>query len=224
MIFNKIKRKIKDVLSLSGNGERVDINVNKNNDFEGLDIYQKSHVKRYEFAKKILNSEDVVADFACGTGYGTVMLSDNSKHVTGLDIDSKVIDAISKRYSHNKKVSFINSNILDISYQNQFDKIISFETLEHLEEEDIVNVLKLYFNALKYNGVLLFSVPYMQEDTTQAINMGFHKTFYINEEKIKNWLSKSGFMKADFKYQNYKTHSIEDILAEKDFIICEAYK
>lgn len=224
LIFKKIKRRLKNFFSLSGRGERIDINNNKNNNFEGFDIYQKSHIKRYEFVKELINSEDIIGDFACGTGYGTAMLSEKSKKVIGLDINEKVINAVKKRYNKNTKADFIVLNILDIKHENYFDKIVSFETVEHLEEKEIIIVFKLFFKALKNNGKLFFSVPYMQKDTPQALRMGFHKTYYIDEEKIQKWLKTTGFKKSYFKYQNYKTHEIKDILNEKDFIICEAYK
>jgi hypothetical protein len=54
--------------------------------------------------------------------------------------------------------------------------------------------------------------------------MGFHKTFYIDEKKIKNWLSQASFKLEYYKYQNYKTHIIKNNLKEKDFIICIAKK
>lgn len=226
-ISNKISyifRNIKDKLSLSDKGERVDINCNKNQKFEEFDIYQKSHFKRYEYAKQILDQGDIVGDFACGTGYGTSMLSEKSAKVVGVDINERVIKTIKKRYRENKEVEFIASNILNIEYKNYFDKIISFETLEHLEEKDIPNVFNIYFKALKRNGKLIFSVPYMQEKCENAIQLGFHKTFYIDQKKIKTWLDQACFYPICFKYQNYKTHNIVEKLDEKDFIICIACK
>src|SRR3989304_1701784 len=202
-LFKKIFNKLKNKFSLSDNGERVDINNNKNTNFEKLDMYQKNHIKRYEFAKQLLNPGDIVGDFACGTGYGTAMLSEKSVKVIGMDINKKVIETIKKRYQENKRVEFITSNILDIKYENYFNKIVSFETIEHLEENDIPKVFNLFFKALKDNGKLTFSVPYMQKNNKAAAQMGFHKTFYIDENKIQTWLDQAGFKKSFFKYQNY---------------------
>jgi 2-polyprenyl-3-methyl-5-hydroxy-6-metoxy-1,4-benzoquinol methylase len=216
--------RIKDIYSLYDKGERVDINYNKYQNQEKLDIYQKSHLKRYEFVKQLLNQNDIIGDFACGTGYGTSMLSERSAKVIGIDINERVIKVIKKRYRKNNKIDFIVSNILNIKYKDYFNKIVSFETVEHLEEKDILLVFKLFFNALKTNGVIIFSVPYMQEASEAAIKMGFHKTFYIDEQKIKDWLEQAGFKKHSFKYQNYETHDIVDTLDKKDFIICIAEK
>jgi cyclopropane fatty-acyl-phospholipid synthase-like methyltransferase len=222
-LFKKIKNKIRTKLSLSGNGERVDINNNSIN-FESLDVYQKNHLKRYGYAQHVLSSNDTVGDFACGTGYGTVILSKKSNKVIGIDIDKKVIHAIKKRYLHNKNVEFIALNILDIPYENHFNKIISFETIEHLEEHNIPSVFSVFYKALKNGGKLIFSVPYMQEKSEDAIKLGFHKTFYIDETKILSWLKIAGFKNTNFKYQNYDTHEISSELDKKDFIICETNK
>jgi 2-polyprenyl-3-methyl-5-hydroxy-6-metoxy-1,4-benzoquinol methylase len=170
---------IRDELSLSDKGERVDINYNKDINWEKLDIYQKSHLKRYEFAKQLMDQNDAVGDFACGTGYGTLILSEKSAKVIGVDINKKVISIIKRRYKKNKNVEFITSNILDLKYENYFDKIVSFETVEHLDEKDTPCIFNIFFKALKNNGKLIFSVPYIQEKSEEAIKMGFHKTFYI---------------------------------------------
>lgn len=226
-IINKffyIIKRIKDWLSLSDKGERVDIDYNRNQSLDSFDIYQKNHLKRYEFVKTMLSENDIVGDFACGTGYGTQILSEKSAKVIGVDISEKVIKAVKKRYAKNVKTEFVASNILDLTYKNYFDRIVSFETVEHLDEADIPRVFQVFFDALKNNGKLVFSVPYMQEKSEAAIKMGFHKTFYIDERKIEEWLRQAGFKVNYYKYQNYETHLVEDRLEKKDFIICEASK
>lgn len=226
-IINKIHyigKRIQDRLSLSDGGERVDIDYSRHLNTDSFDMYQKSHYARYEFAKNLLQPTDIVGDFACGTGYGTSMLSENSTKVIGVDINTKVVKTIQKRYVENKKIEFFVSNILNINYLEYFNKIISFETVEHIDETLIPDVFKIYYRALKIDGVLVFSVPYMQKMTKEALEMGFHKTFLIDEHKIQKWLDQAGFKKSYFKYQNYKTHHISDTLVEKDFIICVASK
>ena len=77
-----------------------------------MDIYQKNHLRRYEFAKDIINFGDICGDFACGTGYGSVLISDKAKEIIGADLDKIVVDTIKKRYEN------INNNItfFDILY------------------------------------------------------------------------------------------------------------
>ena len=45
-----------------------------------------------------------------------------------------------------------------------------------------------------------------------------------DENKIKDWLNEAGLKIKSFKYQNYDTHTIENDLEKKDFIICIANK
>ncbi len=209
--------------NLDGNGERVDIFYKGNTKFDELDIYQKSHCRRYEYAKSIISPGKVVGDFACGTGYGSVMLAEKSNRVIGVDIDEKVIKEIRVRYKNIQNIEFVHANLLDLKYQSLFDYIVSFETVEHLTEDDIPKLFRVFSRALKPGGTLIFSTPYMQERSPEAINMGFHSTFYIDEEKIKRWLSANGLAPEFFKYQNYQTHNIENHIDKKDFIICAAH-
>ncbi len=85
-IINEIKNLIKPLISksnLSGDGERVDIYYERDVNFDTLDIYQKSHYHRYEFAKNFISSGGLCGDFAWGTGYGSVMLAEKSQKVIG---------------------------------------------------------------------------------------------------------------------------------------------
>jgi 2-polyprenyl-3-methyl-5-hydroxy-6-metoxy-1,4-benzoquinol methylase len=233
-IFSKIKAKVKSLFKrkydfnqsnpLGGNGERVDIQITDALKYEKLDMYQKSHLKRYEFSRDFIHQNDVCGDFACGTGYGSVLISKKAKKVIGADIDEKTVSEIKVRYKDNPKVEFHCANVLSLDYQNYFDDIISFETLEHLKEEDLRKTLGIFHKALKSGGQLFFSTPYMQEKSENAIKLGFHLTFFIDEKKIEGWLNEAGFKIKLIRYQNYDTHLIKPTLKKKDFIICVATK
>lgn len=205
-------------------GERVDITYKDQINFESLDMYQKSHFKRYEFGLENINENDTCGDFACGTGYGSVMLSKKANKVIGADINSEVIKDIKKRYKNIKNVEFIEANLLNLTFESVFDVIISFETIEHFSEENIPILLNIFYKSLKPNGRIIFSTPYVQDRSEAALKLGHHLTFYINEEKIEKWLSDAGFRIELYKYQNYETHEILDFHNAKDFIICVAKK
>tara|TARA_R110002126_G_scaffold81030_1_gene200055 strand:- start:23 stop:766 length:744 start_codon:yes stop_codon:yes gene_type:complete len=209
---------------LGGDGERVDIQLHMAFNFDKLDMYQKSHFKRYEFAENIITEGSVCGDFACGTGYGSVLISDKASKVIGADIDEEVITAIKERYKEKTNITFLNENLLNLKFDELFDTIISFETIEHFAEEDIKLLLKIFAKFLKENGQLIFSTPYKQERSEGAIKLGFHLTFYIDENKINEWLNEAGFKTESIKYQNYDTHNIQNDLEKKDFIICVARK
>jgi 2-polyprenyl-3-methyl-5-hydroxy-6-metoxy-1,4-benzoquinol methylase len=216
--------KYKNMLYLTNYGERVDIKFNKKIDFNKFEINEKCHYLRYKYAEEIIPPNSVIGDFACGTGYGSIILAQNAEKVVGIDIDNKTIESIKKRYGSIKNIEFISKNILDLNFINTFDFIVSFETIEHLTEEEISRLFKLYNNALKEGGILIFSTPYMQEKDEGALKAGFHKTFDIGEEKIKNWMKNSNFEIKDFSYQSYENPVIKKSLEDKQFVICLAKK
>ena len=224
-IFNRLKKVLNPPPpKFDTTGERVDITYNSQIDFEILDMYQKSHYRRYEFAVGILNQVETCGDFACGTGYGSVMLSQKVKKVIGADINSEVISAIKKRYRSVSNIEFIQANLLDLNFVSIFDTVVSFETIEHFSEANIQLLLSFFYKAIKPNGKLIFSTPYMQERSDAAIKMGHHLTFYINEERIERWLADARFIVELYKYQNYETHTLHSALEKRDFIICVASK
>lgn len=225
-ILRLFRRKLhfNEIRSLEDNGERIEIDITKKIRYNRFDIYQKSHFKRYEFASKMLKGNEVCGDFACGTGYGSMMLSKRAKKVIGIDINSNVIEKITLRYNENEKVEFFANDLLSLDYTNYFDAIVSFETIEHLTENNIQSLFNLFSKALKRGGKIIFSTPYLQKPTKEALAMGHHLTYNIDEPKIELWLKTSGFDVLSFKYQNYLTHLIKDKLKPIDFIICTAEK
>lgn len=209
---------------IDGKGERVDIHFRGDLDYEALDVYQKSHVKRYQFALEYMERDREVADLACGTGYGSVMLLQKSRRVTGVDINAAVIREIKIRYREVGNVEFLCSDLLSLDFVSSFDYVVSFETVEHLGEKEIPLLFDTFSRALRPGGRLIFSTPYRQPRSAEAICMGFHKTFNIDEGTLARWTGHSGLEIELFKYQNYQTHDLQDALDHKDFVVCVARK
>ena len=56
------------------------------------------HWHRYHFIKSLVKDK-LVADIACGEGYGSFLLSSSAKSVIGVDVDKNTIAAAKKKYS-----------------------------------------------------------------------------------------------------------------------------
>lgn len=212
--------KNKTIMNLENNGERMDINY-YNMNYDSFDIDQKSHYKRYELARTMVEEDFVVGDMACGSGYGSMMLSERCKEVHGVDIDSTTIEEVTRRYGGNSKVSFYNKNLLDIDFENKFDLIVSFETVEHFEEHEIDKLMSNFYRALKPNGSFLFSTPYNQEKIPAS--MKWHRTFYITESKVEK-LIQNYFKVEKTWYQDYNSHTPNEEGLIKHFLVCKAKK
>jgi 2-polyprenyl-3-methyl-5-hydroxy-6-metoxy-1,4-benzoquinol methylase len=189
-----------------------------------LNMYQLSHLSRYEFARGQLDRGWVVGDYACGTGYGSVLLAQRAAQVVGGDANAELISVIRGRYASNANVAFEVVDLLDLDKREHFDAIVSFETIEHFSEPDVARVLQNLARALKPGGLLVLSTPYMQENSPAARALGFHQTFLIDEIKIDRWLTQAGLEVASFQYQNYSSHTVVPTLEVKDFIVCVGAK
>jgi ubiquinone/menaquinone biosynthesis C-methylase UbiE len=123
--------------------------------------YPDRPIYSYEFAKKFINEDDVVLDIACGSGYGTNLLTTATKKgCVGVDIQQDLIEFASERFNDNKQLKFIQSDFSALDFDNYFNKIISLHTMEHVSDDDYF-LKKLHF-FLKSGGELLLEVPILR--------------------------------------------------------------
>lgn len=120
------------------------------------DVY-KEHIERYLFAKQYVKNKRVL-DIACGNGYGSeVLLSGGAKEVCGVDISSLVIDEANKNYVL-ENLKFKQGSAERIEFpDNYFDVVVSFETIEHLNNRE--NFLREVKRVLRPSGIFIVSTP-----------------------------------------------------------------
>lgn len=133
----------------------------------------RAHLIRYFFAKGFISLGDTVIDAACGTGYGSYMLSEIADTVYAYDQIDKI--------SHPK--SNIIYNKVDLETYSNFppcDVAVSLETIEHLTDASalIKNV------CLGVRKFFVFSVPLGEELGANP----FHKQVF-SKNSIENLVS-----------------------------------
>jgi ubiquinone/menaquinone biosynthesis C-methylase UbiE len=116
------------------------------------------HLSRYYFVNQNFNlNNKVVLDIASGEGYGSNLLSEKAKYVYGIDISSEAIDYAKKKYCKNN-LKFLQGDITKIPIESKsIDVIISFETIEHIEEQE--TMLLEFKRVLKESGIVIISTP-----------------------------------------------------------------
>lgn len=98
------------------------------------------HLARYSMARPVAAGKRVL-DIACGEGYGAYALATrwNATHVTALDIAPEAIASAKHNFSADN-IKFDVASAYDLSKifpENSFDLIVSFETIEHLEDPEL---------------------------------------------------------------------------------------
>lgn len=116
------------------------------------------HLNRYRFARQFVSGKAVL-DAACGEGYGSSMLAQDASRVVGIDISEESISHAKMRYASNN-TAFQVASISDLPFgAAEFDVVVSFETLEHVDETCQQMFLQEILRVLKKNGILVISTP-----------------------------------------------------------------
>jgi len=116
----------------------------------------QEHAIRYLFASQFISSKTVL-DAACGSGYGSAILSESgATKVVGIDNSSEAIEYCEKNYK-NENLEFKKTNCEEITLDAEFDIAVSFETIEHLKNQD--NFLAEIKRLLKDDGIFIVSTP-----------------------------------------------------------------
>ena len=166
--------------------ERITIEKSKIKKYQ-LDIAK--HFLRYNFASLFSNKKFIVLDAACGTGYGSYVLSKYSKKIISVDNSETAIKYAKMNYQKNN-INFIKKDINKLNYKNKFDMIISIETIEHLNKKDSINWLKKCKIMLKKSGILICSSPMLRLKNNKPYITNPHHLHEMKRAEFLNNLKK----------------------------------
>ena len=157
-------------------------------------VMQMEHLQRYLSVCKVVEKLNVL-DVACGEGYGSSLMAENAGRVTGVDISHEAIEHAKKRYNHSN-LDYIRGSATDLSmFQNEtFDAVISFETIEHIDETSQQLFLKEIKRVLKSDGFLIMSTP---DKKIYSDLHNYHNEYHIHEFYKDEFVS---FLKDQFNF------------------------
>ncbi len=129
-------------------GERITTAIHGQIEFE--------HFHRYCFARDLCAGLDVL-DVGSGQGYGSAILANVARSVTGVEIDSQSV-AHAQEACRAKNLRFLQGSALDLPLDNaSVDAVLSFETLEHVREH--ARFIAEVRRVLRVGGFFIVSTP-----------------------------------------------------------------
>jgi len=124
-------------------------------DYKGSITYGE-HIARYRSVSESIASK-MVLDIACGTGYGSLLMSKTAKKVIGVDISEEAVEYAKANFS-GQKVSYLVGSATNIPVKDgSVDVVVSLETIEHVDDQE--TFLKEVKRVLKPEGNLFISTP-----------------------------------------------------------------
>lgn len=118
------------------------------------------HNARYQLAKPFVRGKAVL-DIACGEGLGAAQLATSwaAGRVVGVDNSTVAVDSAKTNFGHIANLAFEVADAFAFleSQTETFDVITCIETLEHLENSELL--LRLLRQNLKPDGVLVITAP-----------------------------------------------------------------
>ncbi|MGP4076070.1 methyltransferase domain-containing protein [Halobacillus sp. K22] len=158
------------------------------------------HAARYQFSLSYMQGR--VLDLSCGAGYGTHMIAKQCKHVidevVGVDIDQEIIRYAKGTYYHpQSSFEIYDATTPHLSaHLGTFDVIVSFETYEHIKEEE--KLLRNYYQLLNPGGKLIVSTPFGKGRGKECGSpFHFHQ---ITPQEFRNLFT--DYAKQEFFFQN----------------------
>lgn len=166
------------------------------------------HYQRYNAVLNIVKGKKVL-DAACGAGYGTALMASVAEEVTGIDISSEAISFANHCYSDISNAKYLEASIAELPFSdNTFDVIISFETIEHVNEDLQNKFLKEIKRCLKDDGILVMSSP---DKRTYSDLPDFHNEFHVKEFYFDEF---DAFLHREFKYVEHYLQGEHDLTGE----------
>jgi len=111
-------------------------------------------LKAYVLAREYIRGD--VLEVGCGEGRGIDWIIDFAKSFTAIDKIGPVIEELKEKYPKGK---FLSGNIppLTVFQDGAFDRVISFQVIEHIQEDRLF--LNEIFRVLKPGGLALLTTP-----------------------------------------------------------------
>ena len=156
------------------------------------------HLEKYVFSMPFCQNKRVL-DLGSKEGYGSHLISHTASHITLADCSGLYLAQAKKYYHFLCPVDYIQIDFNDMFPKGEWDTIVAFEVIEHVEDPD--NFVREIADHLPKGGQLVFSVPHMNVNPA-------HLTLF-NEKSIKELIEKYLTIERFYIHDSYGISQID---------------
>lgn len=165
------------------------------------------YTHEYIFNKLNAPPSAEVADYGCGIGAFSILLSQKFKNVTAINFNKKQIAAAERNIKQKKiaNIKLVEADIMQTSFKDMFDVVFLYDVAQHLPNKE--KALQLIWKALKPGGKLVMTEWLIPQKISTAAKMLLVEPF--------NTTWAFPFLETDENYMKYfKKNNYKLILRE----------
>ncbi len=189
--------------------------------------------------EKYAKDDQKILDIGCGNGRLFSILKDKNINYLGIDNCQELIDIAKEKYKNFDKGKFAVEDLLEMSFDKEFDLIFIIAVLQHIPSEELrLRVLKKIKKALKPGGYLIMlNWNLFQKDKIEYVNkynrLRLEGKFELSEnDTLISWKEfgnthhgkeKINNKKIERYYHAFTKKEIENLLKKAGFKIADIY-
>lgn len=173
------------------------------NKLSNQDIYKICRLLQYIN----FNNSDFVADYGCGDGKLSLLISDKVEEYHGIDFSEGFINEAMQKNFKRSNIFFHCKDLIEYAKENfnKFDKAFAFDFTEHIYDKDFEKIFSAIKETLKPNGKLYIHTPNGNYFIEMLKKAGILKQFpehvaVRNANQNVKLLERIGFSKCETKY------------------------
>lgn len=119
-------------------------------------------LSRYKFVAKMMDGLDHVLEIGCGDGFGTRIVAQAVKRVTGIDFDPAYLESAAETANTRWPVAYREHDLLESPVEGPFDGVFALDVLEHIPQENEELFIRNGIKGLTPHGVCIFGMPSLE--------------------------------------------------------------
>jgi 2-polyprenyl-3-methyl-5-hydroxy-6-metoxy-1,4-benzoquinol methylase len=138
---------------------------------------------KYKFASKMIGSNKKVIEVGCMDGFTSIFLKSYVENLTSIDFYKDHIEHAIRNYGFIKNLNFEHLDFLNSTYLNEFEALVTFDVLEHIDPNQADLFVKNCSYSLIENGICIIGMPSVE---SQVYASDVNKNSHINCMSVEN--------------------------------------